>query len=261
MTPLIPRPPRSRSSCRNRHWPVRGCGRLRTAYAAECRWRSIAALLASGHDARERQAMSDPRAVPQGSADSVDPTEGVDLLLRDLRAAQSGLTSREAERRLLHYGPNVLARRGGRRWPRELMQQFVHPLALLLWAAAALAWVAGIVPVSVAIVVVILINAAFAFAQEMQAERAVEALAKYLPERARVLRDGCEEVIDAAGLVPGDVLLVDEGDRISADARLLTGGVEVDLSTLSGESMPAFRAAELVDTSVPLLQARELVFP
>jgi calcium-translocating P-type ATPase len=205
--------------------------------------------------------MSDPPgAVPQGPTGSVDPTEGVALLLRDLRAAQSGLTSREAERRRLHYGPNVLTRRGGRRWPRELLQQFVHPLALLLWAAAVLAWAAGIVPVAVAIVVVILINAAFAFAQEMQAERAVEALAQYLPERAKVLRDGGEQVVDAADLVPGDILVIEEGDRVSADARLLAGGVEVDLSTLSGESVPAYRAAELVDTSVPLLQARELLF-
>ena len=69
--------------------------------------------------------------------------------------------------------------------------------------------------------VVILINAAFAFAQEMQAERAVEALAQYLPERAKVLRDGREQVVDAADLVPGDILVIEEGDRISADARLL----------------------------------------
>jgi len=190
----------------------------------------------------------------------VDPTERVELLLRDLRTAPSGLTSREAKRRLIHFGPNVLERRGGARWPRELAVQFVHPLAILLWAAAALALVAGIVPVAVAIVVVIVINAAFAFAQEMQAERAVEALAGYLPEHATVLRDGHEQRIDAPELVPGDVLIIEEGERISADARLLTGGVEVDLSTLSGESEPAGRAAELVDTNVPLLQARELVF-
>jgi magnesium-transporting ATPase (P-type) len=201
--------------------------------------------------------MSEREAAPPGA---VDPTERVDLLLRDLRTAQTGLTSREAERRLVQYGPNVLERRGRRRWPAELLQQFTHPLALLLWAAAGLAWVAGIAAVAVAIVIVIVINAAFAFAQEMQAERAVEALAKYLPEHATVLRDGREQVIDADRLVPGDVLVIEEGDRISADARLITGSVEVDLSTLSGESVPALRAAELVDTSVPPLQARELVF-
>ena len=119
------------------------------------------------------------------------------MLLRDLRTAPSGLSSREAERRLVQFGPNELRRRGGRRWPRELASQFTHPLALLLWAAAALAWVAGIVPVAVAIVVVIVINAAFAFVQEMQAERAVEALAAYLPAQAKVLRDGREQQIEA----------------------------------------------------------------
>ena len=100
----------------------------------------------------------------------------------------------------------------------------------------------------------------FAFVQEVQAERAVEALAEYLPPQANVLRDGERQIIDAARVVPGDLLLVEEGDRVSADARLLEGAIEVDLSTLTGESMPAFRSAELLDSSVPLLQARDLVF-
>jgi magnesium-transporting ATPase (P-type) len=190
----------------------------------------------------------------------IDPTERVELLLRDLRAAREGLSSSEAERRLLQYGPNVLRRRGGRRWPRELAAQFVHPLALLLWAAAGLAWIAGIGAVAIAIVVVILVNAAFAFTQEQQASRAVEALARYLPARAKVLRDGRELEIAADRLVPGDVLAIEEGDRISADARLLSGGIEADLSMLTGESQPAFRSADLLDTSVPLVQARDVVF-
>ena len=194
------------------------------------------------------------------AAQPVDPTERVDLLLRDLRTSTSGLSTREAERRLIQFGPNELVRRGGRRWPRELARQFTHPLALLLWAAAALAWVAGILPVAAAIVVVILLNAGFAFIQELQAERAVEALALLLPAQAHVLRDGADQVIPARDLAPGDVLLIDEGDRISADARLVDGGVEVDLSALTGESMPAFRSAEIVDTRVPRIQARELVF-
>ena len=191
---------------------------------------------------------------------SLDPEERIDSLLRDLRSARAGLSSREAERRLVQYGPNVLRRRGKMRWPRELLRQFTHPLALLLWAAAGLAWAAGIGPVAIAIVVVIVVNAVFAFVQEQQAERAVEALAHYLPAQAKVLRDGHERVTEAASLVPGDVLVIEEGDRISADARLLSGGVEVDLSALTGESMPAFRAARLEDTSVPLLEARDLVF-
>ena len=155
----------------------------------------------------------------------LDPTERVDVLLRDLRSSRSGLSTREAQRRLIHAGPNELRRRGGRRWPRELARQFTHPLALLLWAAAGLAWAVGIEPVAIAIVVVIVINAAFAFVQEQHAEKAVEALAAYLPLRAKVLRDGRVSELEATQLVPGDVLVIEEGDRISADARLLDGGI------------------------------------
>lgn len=197
---------------------------------------------------------------PVFEAPEVEPTERMELLLRDLRTARSGLSTREAQRRLLHLGPNSLHRRGGRQWPMELVRQFTHPLALLLWAAAGLAWSVGIVPVAIAIVVVICINAVFAFIQERHAEHAVEVLAAFIPLHANVIRDGQPHVIDAVDLVPGDILIITEGDRISADARMLDGGVEVDTSTLNGESMPAYRSADLVDTQVPLLEARDIVF-
>ena len=194
----------------------------------------------------------------EGSAP--DPNERIDLLLRDLRASRGGLSQREAERRLLAYGPNELRRRAGRRWPRELARQFTHPLALLLWGAAVLAAAAGIVPVAIAVVVVIVLNAAFAFAQEQQAERAVEALGRYLPVKATVLRDGRTERIEVSQLVPGDVLAIAEGERISADARLIEGALEVDMSTLTGESATATRSAEMVDANRPLIHSRDLVF-
>jgi calcium-translocating P-type ATPase len=131
---------------------------------------------------------------------------------------------------------------------------------LLLIVAAGLSFVAGVFTLGVAIVVVTLLNALFAFAQEQQAERAVEALRNYLPQQAAVRRDNRRLTIDATEIVPGDVLLVQEGDRISADARLTAGAIDVDMSTLSGESQPVFRSAQFADASGPLLQARELVF-
>jgi calcium-translocating P-type ATPase len=125
--------------------------------------------------------------------------------------------------------------------------------------AAALALIGVSAVLAAAIVAVILLNALFAFVQERQAERAVEALESYLPQRATVRRDGRRSEIDARELVPGDVLLLEAGDRISADARLLGGALEVDLSTLTGESLPAFRAAGEAGPG-PLLEARDLVF-
>ena len=189
-----------------------------------------------------------------------DPLEPLAQLFRDLRSSPSGLSAREAARRLEVNGPNELSRRGGRRWPGELARQFTQPLALLLAVAAVLASVSGTPRLGIAIAAVIFLNAGFAFAQEMQAERAVEALAAFLPERARVRRDGERQEIEARQLVPGDVLLIDEGDSICADARLMTGTIEADMSTLTGESVPVTRTAGPADTGVPLLQAADVVF-
>ena len=168
----------------------------------------------------------------------IDPTEQADVLLRDLHTDVHGLSQREADRRLVRYGRNELVRRGGRRWPRQLAQQFTHPLALLLAAAAVLALVAGIAVLAAAIVAVILLNAALAFVQERQAEAAIEALKDYLPPHATVIRDGREQQVEAALLVPGDMLVLAEGGRVSADTRLLRGALELDMSALTGESLP-----------------------
>jgi calcium-translocating P-type ATPase len=184
------------------------------------------------------------------------PTE----LLRHLRSTPSGLRSREAARRLTVHGPNELSRHHRRRWPRQLLAQFTQPLAILLMVAAVLAWAGHSPALAAAVVAVILLNAAFAFVQERQAERAVEALAAYLPVSARVMRDGILVEVPARDLVPGDVMEVAEGDRICADGRLLDGSVAVDLSSLNGESLPAIRTADSEPVPGPLLEARELVF-
>ncbi len=190
----------------------------------------------------------------------VDAEQAVDLLLRDLRSSREGLSTREAQRRLAQYGPNELRQRGGWRWPGELARQLTHPLALLLWLAAGLSLAVGSQTVAIAVLLVIVLNAAFAFVQELQAGRAVQALARYMPQHATVLRDGAPQVIEATGLIPGDIVVIEEGDRIAADMRLLSGALEVDLSTLTGESVPALRSAELQDSDVPRLAARDLIF-
>ncbi|MEZ5100902.1 MAG: cation-transporting P-type ATPase [Thermoleophilia bacterium] len=203
---------------------------------------------------------ADDAALPGDPPAPRDPREPVALLLRDLRATPAGLSVREAARRLVVHGPNELERRGGRRWPRELARQLLHPLALLLFGAAALAFVEGEHEIGGAVLVVILLNAAFAIAQERHAERAVEALRSYLPDRAIALRDGRPTEVDVRELVPGDVIVLAEGDRISADARLLDGAVEVDASALTGESLPVARSAAAPETHGPLLDAPQLVF-
>lgn len=191
---------------------------------------------------------------------TIDPEGARRRLLRDLRTSLKGLSTAEAQRRLLQYGPNSLQRRGGRQWPKALARQFTHPLALLLWLAAGLLLIVGSHVVAAAVVLIIVLNAAFSFVQELQAERAVEELAKYLPQQAKVERDGAVVEIDATQVVPGDIVVIEEGDRIPADIRLLVGAVEVDMSALTGESVSTLRSAAMVDTKVPKLNAHELVF-
>jgi calcium-translocating P-type ATPase len=198
-----------------------------------------------------------PPSEPDGAA---NPLEPLALLYRDLRASPRGLSSREAARRLVIFGPNEITRRGRRRWPGQLAAQFTQPLALLLTLAAVLAWASGAPNLAIAIAAVIVLNAVFAFAQELQAERAVEALAAYLPTHVQVIRDGERQEIEARLLVPGDIVGIEEGDRVSADARLVTGTVEIDMSTLTGESVPVERSAEAADGTVALLEAADLVF-
>ena len=190
----------------------------------------------------------------------LDPEEELGLLLRDLGTTRDGMRQGGAGMRFAQQGPNEIVRREQRIRLRDLAAQFTHPLAVLLWAAAALAVVGGIVPLAIAIVAVIVLNALFAFAQELQAERATEALQAFLPPHARVRRGGQELDVDASQLVPGDLLLISEGDRLSADARLVDGTLELDMSPLTGESQPVARSARRSRPSASLLEADDLVF-
>ncbi len=190
----------------------------------------------------------------------IDPREPITALLRDLRTGPDGLTSREAARRLEVYGPNTLPQRRVRNPLLSLGRQLAHPLALLLWSAAGLALVSGAPALGVAIVIVVLLNAALAFWQENQAEHAVEALSRFLPQQVWVQRDGQRCRTAVPDLVRGDVLALEEGERIPADARLIEGTIEVDMSALTGESIPVTRSALVADAADRLAESPVLVF-
>jgi calcium-translocating P-type ATPase len=195
-------------------------------------------------------------AVPLGAP----PADRVERLLRELKSNPAGLSRREAARRLAVQGPNTLPRPRRRHWLRDIVHQLTHPLALLLWGAALLAALTNARTLAVVILAVIGINALVALLQERQATRAIEALARYLPQQARVLRDGTAHVVAAEDIVQGDVLVVGEGDKVCADARLISGAVEVDLSALTGESAPVTRLAGAAETGGRLIDAPDAVF-
>lgn len=165
--------------------------------------------------------------------------------------AARGLAAEEARARLARFGPNRLAvSRPVPGW-RRFLGQFASALVLLLLAAALLS--AGLWLLerdtpwpfeSLAILAIVLLNAILGHVQQGRAERALAELARAAAARARVVRDGAETLIAAEALVPGDVVLLEEGDLVPADARLLTAaGLLVDESALTGESLPVEKDA------------------
>jgi sodium/potassium-transporting ATPase subunit alpha len=187
-----------------------------------------------------------------------------DAALATLGSSAQGLSDHEAQRRLREFGPNrVEAAKREPLWL-TLLREFSHFFALILWLAAGLAFLAehfdpgkGMAELGLAIVGVIVVNGCFSFWQAYRAEQALEALRQLLPQRVTVRRAGRAEEVDAADLVPGDVVLFAEGARVPADCCILEGwGVRVNLATLTGESCPKVRSAnteELAAANDPLI--------
>ncbi len=175
-----------------------------------------------------------------------------------------GLTTSEAALRLKQYGYNELPEPVRRSLLLRFIDQLTHFMALLLWVAGILAFVSGTPELGWAIWAVIWINAAFSFWQEYHAEQALAALKRVLPMQVKVYRDGLLCTILARELVPGDVIQLEEGDRISADARLVSSqSLYVDVSVLTGESIPVARSPEPITNGngkVRASEAANLVF-
>ncbi len=159
-------------------------------------------------------------------------------------APSAMLTTAEAQRLRVVHGPNALPAAPRPRAWLMLAKQLTHFFALLLWAAAVLATLAGMPALGGAIVVVIVFNGVFAFAQEYRADRAVDRLRDLLPVNTVVRRDGRRQSIPATELVPGDLVVLEAGDKVSADlAVVTTSALALDESLLTGESVPRHAVA------------------
>ena len=173
----------------------------------------------------------------------------------ELGTSPKGLTEDEALARLGQHGPNALPDKVGRPIIYRFLDQFTGLFAVMLEVAAVLVFIAAVlstgavrqdnINVTIAIVGVVLLNASIGFFQEYRAEKATEALQKLVPQNAKVVRDGGEAIVAAADLVPGDIIVLEEGDSISADARLIR---QYEMSTnniaLTGESDAVRKTAD-----------------
>lgn len=173
--------------------------------------------------------------------------------LRALATTPQGLSSAEARRRLAHFGPNRLAQVPPPNPLLILLHQFASPLIVVLGLAAVVAGALGEWVDASVIVAALAINALFGFIQEWRAESAIRSLMRYLSPKARVLRDGVEQIVESEHLVPGDIVLLESGMRVPADLRLLaTVALMIDESVLTGESVPVAKRPEPVDRDTPV---------
>jgi len=174
----------------------------------------------------------------------------------------NGLTTEEAQRRLEQFGPNVLQAAPDRPVWRQVLDQFTDFIVLVLIAAALVSGLLGELIDAVAILVIVVLNALLGFVQEYRAERAIQALRQMTAPTARVLRDGTEHTIPAREVVPGDVLILQPGDLIAADARLIeTRSLRIDESAFTGESVPVRKDIRLqISETAPVSERRDMVF-
>ncbi|MEM0438386.1 MAG: cation-translocating P-type ATPase [Candidatus Micrarchaeia archaeon] len=151
-----------------------------------------------------------------------------------------GLSEADAQILLKEYGPNAIEVKGGATWLSILLSQFKSLFIIILLLSAAVSYTLGGVDDSIAIMAIVILNALLGFLQEYRASKAIEALKRLSIHNARVMRDGVIRVINSEELVPGDLVLLDEGDKVPADCTIADGySLWVNEAILTGESRPA----------------------
>jgi len=163
----------------------------------------------------------------------------------ELQTSDKGLSDAEIKSRMEEYGSNRLKKIKKTPLIMRFIRNFTNLLAMLMWVGSGLAFLTGMQEVGWAIVVVIFINAIFSFWQEFKAEKAIDALKELIPSYTRVIRSGEEKKVLTSEIVPGDIIVIEEGDSIPADARLVEAQeLRVNNSAFSGESKLSHKIAE-----------------
>jgi len=184
-----------------------------------------------------------------------------DEALEKVDGNRDGLSDDEAKSRLERYGPNQLKQEEGRPWWRRLLEQFNNILMIILLVAAVASLALGHMLDALAIVGVVIIIALIGFIQEGKAEQALESIRNMLSPQASVLRGGKRQTIDAEELVPGDIVMLESGDRVPADLRLLEAKrLRTEEAALTGESTPVDKQTDAVEEDAELGDRSAMVY-
>ncbi|MGS2743940.1 cation-translocating P-type ATPase [Halomonas sp. LS-001] len=200
-----------------------------------------------------------PKRISKTAKDGLTPHAWHSIRLDDaldrLNTSSSGLSQQEATQRLADNGPNQLQQQQGRHWTQRLLAQFNNILMLILLVAAIASFLLGHTIDAAAIVGVVVIIALIGFIQEGKAEQALNSIRNMLSPKANVLRDGHRTTVPAEELVPGDIVLMESGDRVPADLRLIEANrLRTEEAALTGESVPVEKHTETVAEDADLAE-------
>ncbi|MBW3019591.1 cation-translocating P-type ATPase, partial [Candidatus Woesearchaeota archaeon] len=185
----------------------------------------------------------------------------VEQALSELKTGKNGLSTEEAKKRLQEIGPNELRKEAGINPAKIFLGQFKNALILLLVFAGALSFFLGENVETIAIFAIILLNAVLGFVQEYRAERAIEALKKISAPTAKVIRNGTESKIPAKDVVPGDIVVLEAGDIVPADGRLIQlSSLQIDEASLTGESVPSQKDTKVYKPGTPIADQENMAF-
>ncbi|MBN2094751.1 MAG: cation-translocating P-type ATPase [Candidatus Aenigmarchaeota archaeon] len=187
----------------------------------------------------------------------LEPSE----VISRFKSSEKGLSEEEAKNRLAEYGYNELQKKKKHKALLIFISQFKSPLVLLLVGAGILSLFIGEILDSAAIFAIILLNAILGFFQEYKADKALQALEKISSPMARVMRGGKELRIPAREVVPGDIIVLEAGDVVPADARLIkSSGLQIDEASLTGESVPSSKTTDKYESPVSVADQENMAF-
>jgi Ca2+-transporting ATPase len=182
-------------------------------------------------------------------------------VLNELKVDQKGLSREEAERRLTEFGYNELKEKKGVTPLQIFLNQFKDVFVIMLLVATAISFLIGENVDAVTIAVIVILNSVVGFVQEYRSEKAMEAMKKLTAPKAHVMRDGNELIIDAREIVPGDIVLLEAGDRVPADGRLIeTVDLKADEAVLTGESTDVTKNLCVLKEEAPIADRKNSVF-
>ncbi|MBI4896392.1 MAG: calcium-translocating P-type ATPase, SERCA-type [Candidatus Aenigmarchaeota archaeon] len=181
--------------------------------------------------------------------------------LQSLETQQTGLSEQVAQQRLEQYGPNQLKEQKRTSAIALLLEQFKNILVLVLVASAIISFFLGQMLDAIVIVGILIVNALIGFYQEQQAQKAIESLRKFTRQKSKVYRNGKLVVLDASLLVPGDVIELETGDIVPADARVLEAyNLKTQEAVLTGESTPVSKHIDIIEKDVVIADQKNMVF-